>query len=116
LGGEDEIAEASLRGSREDEEEHDGAVDGDQGEIVFGEDGAVEPERPCGPDEVDAHQEGEESADDDGDEREGKVLEADGAVVGKARGGTRNQGIRTSVPVRFRCQVLWIWSHWADSF
>jgi hypothetical protein len=45
----------------------------------------VEPERPCGPDEVDAHQEGEEGADDDGDEREGEVLEADGVVVGEAR-------------------------------
>jgi hypothetical protein len=34
---------------------------------------------------VDAHDEGEQGADDDGDESEGEVLEADGAVVGEAR-------------------------------
>jgi hypothetical protein len=34
---------------------------------------------------VDAHQEGEEGADDDGDEREEEVLDADGAMVGEAR-------------------------------
>ena len=50
LCGEDEVAEAGLGGGGEDEEEHDGAVDGDEGEIVFWEDGAVEPEWPCGPD------------------------------------------------------------------
>ena len=85
LRGEDQVAEACLRGRGEDEEEHDGAVDGDQGEVVFGEDGAVEGQRPCGPDEVDAHEEREEGADDDGDEGEGEVLDADGAVVGEAR-------------------------------
>ena len=85
LRGEDEVAEARLRRGREHEEEHDGAVDGDQGEVVFGEDGAVERERPVGPDEVDAHQEREEGADDDGDQGEDEVLDADGAVVGEAR-------------------------------
>ena len=61
-------------------------MDGDEGEVVFGEDGAVEGERPVGPDEVDAHQQREEGADDDGDEGEDEVLEADGAVVGERRG------------------------------
>ena len=56
LGGEDEVSEAALRGCGEDEEEHDGAVDGDQGEVVFGQDGAVQRERPVGPYQVDAHQ------------------------------------------------------------
>ena len=42
LGGEDEVAEAGLWRRRQHEEEHDGAVDGDQGEVVFGQDGAVE--------------------------------------------------------------------------
>jgi hypothetical protein len=58
-------------------------VDGDQGEIVFGEDGAIKPEGPCGPDEVDAHYEREKSADGYGDEGESEVLLADGAVVEK---------------------------------
>ena len=78
----DEVAEAGLRGGGEDEEEHDGAVDGDQGQVVFGEDGSVERKRPCGPDEVDAHQEREYGAGDDGEESEDEVLNADGAVVG----------------------------------
>ena len=85
MGGEDEVAEARLRGGGEDEEEHDGAMDGDEGEIVFGEDGAVEPERPVGPDYVDSHQEREEGADRYGDEGEEEVLDAYGAVVGEAR-------------------------------
>jgi hypothetical protein len=67
LGRKDEIAEAGLRRGGKDEKEHDGAMNGDQGEIVLGEYGAVKPERPCGPDEMDPHQEGEESADNDGD-------------------------------------------------
>ena len=48
LRGEDEVAEACLWGSGEDEEEHDGAVDGDEGEVVFGQDGAVERSGPVG--------------------------------------------------------------------
>ena len=82
LCGEDEVAEAGLGGDGEDEEEHERAVDGDEGEVVFGQDGAVEREWPVGPDEVDAHQEREEGADGYGDEREEEVVEADGAVVG----------------------------------
>ena len=42
LGGKDDVAEAGLRGRGEDEEEHDGAVDSDEGEVVLGEDGAVQ--------------------------------------------------------------------------
>ncbi len=42
LRGEDEVAEAGLGGDGEDEEEHQGAVHGDEGEVLFGEDGAVE--------------------------------------------------------------------------
>jgi hypothetical protein len=34
---------------------------------------------------MDAHQEGEEGTEDDGDQGEGEVLDADGAVVGEAR-------------------------------
>ncbi len=45
-----------LRGDGEHEEEHQRAVDGDQREIVFGQDGAVQREDPVGPDEMDAHQ------------------------------------------------------------
>jgi hypothetical protein len=56
--------------SGEDEEEHQRAVHGDQGEILFGEDGAVEGSGQCGPGEVDAHQEREERADDYGVKRE----------------------------------------------
>jgi hypothetical protein len=85
LGGEDEIAEAGLGRRGEDKKEHDGAMDGDQGEIVLGEDGAVEPKRPCRPDEVDPHQEGEQGADDDGDQGEDEVLDANGAMVCEAR-------------------------------
>ncbi len=85
LRGENQVAEAGLWRSGQDEEEHDGAVDGDQGEVVFGEDGAVEWQRPGWPDEVNAHQEREESADDDGEQGEGEVLDADSAVVCEAR-------------------------------
>ena len=52
LRGEDEVAEAGLRRDGEDEEEHQRAVHGDQGEVLFGEDGAVEGELPVGPREV----------------------------------------------------------------
>jgi hypothetical protein len=82
LGGEDEVAEAGLWRSGEDEEQHDRAVDGDQREVVFGEDGAVKRKGPIGPDQMDAHQQREEGADDDGDEREDEVLDSDGAVIG----------------------------------
>ena len=82
LGGEDQVAEAGLRSGGEDEEEHDRAVDGDQGEVIFGQDRAVEREGPVGPDEMDAHQEREEGSDGDGDEREDEVLDADDAVIG----------------------------------
>jgi hypothetical protein len=34
---------------------------------------------------VDAHEKGEEGADDDRDQGKGEVLDADGAVVGEAR-------------------------------
>jgi hypothetical protein len=34
---------------------------------------------------VDAHQEREKSADDDGDQREAEVLDGDGVVIGEAR-------------------------------
>jgi hypothetical protein len=84
LGREDEIAKASLWRRGEDKKKHDGAMDGDQGEIVLGENRTVEPERPCGPDEVNAHQEGEQGADDDGDQREDEVLDADRAMVCEA--------------------------------
>ena len=56
LGGEDEVAEAGLRGDGEDEEEHQRAVQGDEGEVLFGQDGAVEGELPVGPGEVEAHE------------------------------------------------------------
>jgi hypothetical protein len=75
-----------LRGDGEDEEEHQRAVHGDEGEVLFGEDGAVEGKLPVGPGEVEAHGEREEGADDDGDEGDEEVAEADGAVVGGAGG------------------------------
>ena len=56
-------------------------MDGDQGEVVFGENGGTK--RQIRPDEMDAHQEREEGAEDNGDQREGEVLDADGAVVGE---------------------------------
>ena len=85
LCGEDEVAEAGLRRGGQDEEEHQRAVHGDQGEVLFGQDGAVEREAPVGPDEMDAHQPGEEGSGDDGDRGEDEIVEADVAVVGARR-------------------------------
>lgn len=82
LRGEYKVAEACLRGGGQDEEEHDGAVNGDQGEVVFGQNGAVERKWPCGPDEVDSHEERKDGAYGHGEQGEGEVLEADDAVVG----------------------------------
>ena len=42
LCGEDQVAEAGLGCDGEDEEEHQRAVHGDEGEVLFGKDGAVE--------------------------------------------------------------------------
>ncbi len=82
LAGQDEVAEASLGRGGEHEEDHQGAVEGDQREVVLGQDGAVEGDREVGPDQVDAHQQREHGADGDGDDGEQEVLEADDVVVG----------------------------------
>jgi hypothetical protein len=82
LAGQDEIAEASLGRRGEHEEDHQGAVEGDQSEVVFGQDGAVEGDRKIGPDQVDAHQQREHRADGDGEDGEQKILDADDVVVG----------------------------------
>ena len=82
LAGKDEVAEAGLRGSGEDVEDHQGAMEGNQSEIVFGEDGAVEGQSDVRPGEVETHQKRENGADGDGDQGKNEVLTADGAVVG----------------------------------
>ena len=56
-------------------------MDRDQGKVVFGEDRTVKRERPVGPDQMDAHQERQQTADGDGDEREDKVEKSDRAVI-----------------------------------
>ncbi len=82
LRREDEVAEAGLRGDGHDEEEHERAVHGDEGEVFLREDGAVEGEAPVWPGEVEAHEEAEDGAEDEGDRAEEEIGEAEAAVVG----------------------------------
>ena len=104
LRGKDEIAEARLRCCRQHEEEHDGSVEGDEREIVFRQDGAVQRELPRWPCEVCAHGEREERTDSDGDEREREVLPADGAVIGGEEGGHAAAFVRDAVRWLARCR------------
>ena len=84
-----------------------------RGEVVLGKDGAVEREGPCGPDEVDAQEEGEEGSDDYGDEGEDEVLDADDAVVGGEEDGPEGAlagGDHGCAPSGCWCEV----SHWEN--
>jgi len=84
LGGENEVAEARLWSDGEDEEQHERTVHGDDCEVLFREDGAVERELPVGPCEMHPHGKREQRADDDRQERDEEIAEAYGAVVGEA--------------------------------
>ena len=77
------LPKAGLRRRGEDEEQHQGAVEGDEGEVLFREDGSRKGEVRVN--EVEAHQEGHDGPDGYGDEGEQEVLAAYGAVVGKGR-------------------------------
>ena len=111
-----EVAEAGLRGSRQDEEEHDGAMEGDESEVIFGQDSAVERERPVGPDKVDSHQQRQEGADGYGSKCEDEVLDSDDAVVGAKEKGSRDEGIGPRVLRGWLREFLTARSHWGDSF
>ena len=80
--GQDEIGEGALGHDGEDEENHQRAVHGDEGEVVFGLDGAVEGQREVGPGAVDAHQEREQGAGDYGDEGEEEIEAREGEGFG----------------------------------
>ena len=64
----DERAEAGLRGERHDEEEHEGAVQGDEREVVLWLEGAEEGECVIRPDKVGAHGERHQGSDGDSGE------------------------------------------------
>ena len=111
LRRQDEVAEAGLRGDGHDEEEHEGAVQGDEGEVVLGQDGAVARDSKIGIEQMEAHEQRHDRADDDGDQREGEVLEADDVVVGgEEQGrGKREEG-RGSGGLELHCALAGEWS------
>ena len=76
-----EIGESALRRSGQYEEDHEGAVHGDQREVFLRQHGAVQRPMDAGPGELRAHGEREQSAGGDSDEREQEIVDADGAVV-----------------------------------
>ena len=77
-------------------------MDGDEGEVVLGQDGAVEGKDTVGPGEVEAHEQRERGSDGYGDECEREVLEADDVVVG----GEEPAAPRRGCAVRCRCGGL----------
>ena len=104
LFGQNEVREAAQRRGGEHEEDHQRAVHGDEGEIVFGLDLAEEGKREVGPDEVDSHDEREDGSGGDGDEREQEILDSDDAVVGGEEPGER-VALRRGLPRTWRERI-----------
>ena len=81
LLGEDEAGESDLRRDGEHEEDHQRAVHGDEGQIIFRLEKAEEGKWRVGPDAMDAHDEREQSADGDGGEGKQEIEDSEGAVL-----------------------------------
>jgi len=83
LNRQEVVSEAGLRRGGEHHKDHDGAVHGEQRQILFRQNGAArhEGKLEVGPGQVDTHEEGKRHAHEDAEEREQNVLNSDDLMI-----------------------------------